>query len=73
MGTSKRIVAALNVRSMGMEHDERIRFVYNNAIEDAVNFVHAMGLKNSDNQLACMRLEREMKEWLPLRFEEALK
>jgi len=73
VGASKGIVDALNVRSMSMEHDERIRYVYNNAIEDAVDFVRTIGVKNPDVRLACMRLEREMREWLPLRSEETSK
>ena len=61
------IVDALSVRSLGMTHDERIRYVYNEAIDDATNWVVAMGEKNPDILLACMRLENSMLEWLPLR------
>jgi len=61
------IVDALSVRSLGMTDDERIRYVYNEAIDDATNWVVAMGEKNPDIRLACMRLEDSMLEWLPLR------
>ncbi len=67
---SKGIVAALNTRSMGMTEDERIRYVYNEAMDDAINWVTEMGKKNPDIRMACYRLVDSMKEWLPLRIEK---
>lgn len=73
VAASKKIVHALErfANNKNLEGDDRIRFIYNNAIEDAISFVRDMGNSNPDIRLACMRLENEMREWLPLR--EALK
>lgn len=70
VGASKTILAALNVRTMGMTQDERMRHVYNSAINDAINWVQDMGKKNPEVRLAYMRLEESMKEFLPLRSEQ---
>ena len=64
---SKGIVYALGIRSADMEPDELIRYVYNEAMDDAINWVNEMGKRNPDIQLACIRLEDSMREWLPLR------
>ncbi len=68
--TTKKIVAQLNARSMGRNEDERIRYIYNEAINDAINWVAVMGEKNPDIYTACMRLEENMREWLPLRIDK---
>ena len=65
------ITVALKKRSKDLTEDGRIRYVYNEAIDDATNWVVAMGEKNPDIQLACMRLEVSMREWLPLRVTSA--
>ncbi len=71
--SSKKITEVLNLRTADMAEDERIRYVYNMATEDAINWVTEMGQRNPDIRLACMRLVDSMKEWLPLRKKEELK
>jgi len=65
---SEKIVRALErfADDKNLEGDDRIRFVYNNAIEDAINWVVEMGKSNPDIRLACMRLEENMRDYLPL-------
>lgn len=70
--SSKKIVEVLNLRTVDMTEDERIRYVYNMATDDAINWVTEMGKKNPEIRMACMRLENSMREWLPLRSERVL-
>ena len=71
--SSKKIVEVLNLRTADMAENERIRYVYNMATDDAINWVTEMGEKNSEIRMACYRLVDSMKEWLPLRSERVLK
>jgi len=71
--SSKKITEVLNLRTADMAEDERIRYVYNMATEDAINWVTEMGKKNPEIRMACYRLVDSMKEWLPLRSERVLK
>lgn len=53
-----------------MAENERIRYVYNAATNDAIKWVNEMGKRNPEIRLACMRLEESMREFLPVRSEE---
>ena len=71
--TSKMIVTALKSRGKDLGESEYTRYVYNEAIRDAIKFVSDLGNSNPTHRLAYMSLEREMKKLLPLRTEEELK
>ena len=67
--TSKTIVATLKSRGSDLSEDEYTRYVYNEAINDAIKFVSDLAVSNPTHRLAYMSLEREMKKWLPLKTE----
>ena len=61
------IVLTLKARSAGMTDLERIRFVYNEAIDDAANFAKNMARTNPQHAVAFRSLEAELRHWLTLR------
>lgn len=61
------IVDALENRSSDMSNRGRIHYVYNEAMDDAINFVHDLAKSNPQYRLAFISLERDMKHWLVLR------
>ena len=65
--TAEGITAVLKERSKDLTEDERIRYIYNEAMDDAINFMAELGKRNPTLLVTCMALEREMREWLPLR------
>lgn len=71
--TSKMIVAALKSRGKDLGEDDYTRYVYNEAIRDAIKFVSDLGNSNPVHRMAYMALEREMKKLLPLIAEKELK
>ena len=71
--TSKMIVSALRSRGKDLGEDDFTRYVYNEAIKDAIKFVSDLANSNPAHRLAYMSLEREMKKLLPLVNEEELK
>jgi len=61
------IILALKTRSGGMTELEQIRFVYNEAIDDAANFTQNMAKTNPQHAVAFRSLEAELRHWLTLR------
>lgn len=65
---TKGIINALIKRSDVFDtHEEIIKFVYNNAIDDAANFARDMAKSNPQHTLAFQALEKEIRHWLTLR------
>jgi len=61
------IILALKERSGGMTELEQIRYVYNEAVDDAANFVKNMAKTNPQHAVAFRSLEAELRHWLTLR------
>lgn len=70
LDASKNIVAVLKLKITGMEQDARIRFIYNEATDDAINFVDDMAKSNPQHRMAYVALAKELRHWLPLREPE---
>ncbi len=67
---SIRIIPVLRTRSAGMSEDDRILYIYNEAIDDAANFARDMGNTNPQHRLEFEALSREIRKWLTIRRPE---
>ena len=67
--SSRVIVGALIKATEGMTDVERIILVYNEAIDDAINFTSDLASRNPQHRLPLMALEAKIRHWLPLRKE----
>lgn len=70
VGASREIAARLIEWTDGMEPEAAAARVYNEAIDDAINFVLVLATKNPKHRLAFYALVPEMRKWLPLKLEE---
>lgn len=60
------ILDVLVQRSVGMSEQERIRYVYNEGVDDAANFLRDLVKHNPDCAVCLMRAEKSIRETLPL-------
>ena len=56
------IVGVLAQRSVGMSEQERIRYVYNEAVDDAANFLRDLVKHNPDCGLCLMRAYKSVRQ-----------
>jgi hypothetical protein len=64
--SAMKIPEVLLVQSDGMDEIERIRFVYNNAIDDAANFASDMADTNPQYHLALKLVSDEIRKWMTI-------
>lgn len=55
------IVTALVDRSSGMSESERVRYVYNQAVDDAANFLRDLAPHNPMQATVLLSAERELR------------
>jgi hypothetical protein len=60
------IAQVLETQSAAMESRERIRFVYNEAVDDAANFLRDLVAYNPDCAACLLRAAQSLRESLPL-------
>ncbi len=66
IAASKGIVAKLQEWTADLDDDQRTRRIYNEAINDAIEFVEVMATKNPRWKIPFTTLAQEMKTYLPL-------
>lgn len=64
---SQKIIRVLRNRSDGKEGEELIRYIYNQAVDDAANFLHDLAPQNPMQSSALLGAEKEVRHWLRLR------
>jgi hypothetical protein len=65
---SEGIIATLKDRSSHLDElDNVIKYIYNEAIDDAANFTRDMANSNPRQRVAYVSLEKELRHWLRLR------
>lgn len=63
---SKKIVGALRERTSELEGDDLIRFVYNQAIDDASKYASDLAPRNPMSSSTLYAVAKEIRETLPL-------
>ena len=65
--TGKRIVAALRASTIGLNRDAQTRYIYNEAVDDAIRFIENLSKSNPQHRMAYTALAKELRHYLPLR------
>ena len=64
--SARKIVDVLLERSKQMGEKERIRYVYNNAIDDAADFAKDMASTNPMRAITLEAISREIRKWMTI-------